>query len=120
MTRGLSADVSRLILAEHDLVVGEVVLDELEEVLTEKFEVPARLVTQVLGYLQEHEVQPRPEVVESYPLRDPDDAVVLASAIAAEADILVTGDRDLLDVAARMDRPRILTPRGFWEVHRER
>jgi predicted nucleic acid-binding protein len=33
-TRGLCADVLRTVLAEHDLVVGEVILAELRRVLT--------------------------------------------------------------------------------------
>jgi predicted nucleic acid-binding protein len=42
---------------------------------------------------------------------------VLAEAIAAKAEILVTGDRDLLDVAAKAPLP-IGTPRGFWVLLR--
>ena len=34
-------------------------------------------------------------------IRDPADAWVLASAVAVDADLLVTGDRDLLDIAAQ-------------------
>ena len=58
------------------------------------------------------------EVVESAPpltseLRDHSDVAVLAEACAGEADVLVTGDRDLLDVAAEAPIP-ILSPREFW------
>jgi len=31
-------------------------------------------------------------------LRDPDDDVVLATALAARADIIVSGDKDLIDL----------------------
>ena len=42
---------------------------------------------------------------------------ILATAVAGAADLLVAGDRDLLDVAA--DAPlRILDPRAFWELVR--
>lgn len=44
--------------------------------------------------------------------RDPDDAHVIQAAVAANADWLVTGDRDLLDVT-RYGRARIVDPRGF-------
>lgn len=40
-----------------------------------------------------------------------------ASAIAGRADVLVTGDPDLLDVASRAPL-RIMDPRGFWELVR--
>ncbi len=47
-------------------------------------------------------------------LRDPDDAVVLATAIAAQADAIVTGDRDLLALTSFAGIP-ILTPKAFLE-----
>jgi uncharacterized protein len=40
-----------------------------------------------------------PEVEVEVEIRDPDDAPVIAAAIAGEADAIVTGDRDLLDNA---------------------
>jgi predicted nucleic acid-binding protein len=51
-------------------------------------------------------------------VRDPDDLKVLASAVAASADVLVTGDHDLLDVAAQAPI-KILDPRGFWKLLRD-
>jgi len=51
-------------------------------------------------------------------LCDPDDVPVLEQAVAGEADVLVTGDRDLLDVAGRVP-VEITTPRGFWKSLRE-
>ena len=48
-------------------------------------------------------------------VRDPDDAIILASAIAAEAEILVTGDSDLLGIAGQVEALRIMKPRTFWE-----
>jgi hypothetical protein len=46
-TRGLCADVLRLILADHELVTGEVVIEELRKVLRNKFEVSAATVKEV-------------------------------------------------------------------------
>ena len=116
-TRGLSADVFRLILAEHELLTGEVNLTELDRVLGGRFGAPADLVRSALDMLREHTVVPRPEEPASVPTTDPDDRWVLASALAGQADVLVTGDRDLLDLAEEAPLP-ILTPRGFWELVR--
>lgn len=44
---------------------------------------------------------------------DDDDAWVLASAVVGAADVLVTGDKDFLDVAAATPLP-ILHPRDGW------
>jgi len=114
-TRGLSADVVRLLLAEHELLTGEVILDETRRVLTEKFGVPEEKADEIEGLLRRRHVEPVPDSGSPVEVRDPDDEIVLASAIAAEAKILVTGDKDLLDVADQVDALRIMTPRTFWE-----
>ena len=45
------------------------------------------------------------------PVRDADDARILADAVAAGVQILVTGDNDLLDVAEESPIP-IVSPRA--------
>jgi putative PIN family toxin of toxin-antitoxin system len=118
-TRGLCRDVLRLVLSEHTLLTGEVVLTELERVLTSKFKMPPDIVRDdVVGPLRDHHVEPRPQTVGSLTVRDPDDAWVLASAIAAKTEVLVTGDPDLLVLADSISELHITNPRGFWDLHR--
>ena len=116
-TRGLAADVVRLILAEHDLLVPEVVVAEVRRVLAKKLKLPAARIDEVVAFLREHEIIPKPSQVLALPIRDPADAWVLASAVAAGAHVLVTGDQDLLVLGSRAPIP-ILDPRGFWELTR--
>jgi len=47
-------------------------------------------------------------------LRDPADQPVLQTLIAAKADYLVTGDKDLLALAGRY---AVVTPAAFWARH---
>ena len=47
--------------------------------------------------------------------RDPDDDWVLATAVAGEADVIVSGDKDLL-ILKRFQGIPIVTPRGFLEL----
>jgi putative PIN family toxin of toxin-antitoxin system len=117
-TRGLCADVMRHVLAEHELVIGEVVLRELRKALRVKIKLPAATVTAIEGLLREGEVIRKPRKPSDLEVRDLDDRWVLASAIAGRADVLVTGDRDLLEVAAR-SLLRIVDPRGFWTLLRK-
>ena len=62
-------------------------------------------------------IVPKPADPHPLPIRDADDKWVLASAIAGEADVLVTGDADLLEIAPRSPLP-IVNPRGFWDMLR--
>ncbi|HYN16160.1 MAG TPA: putative toxin-antitoxin system toxin component, PIN family [Terriglobales bacterium] len=116
-TRGLCADLFRHILAEHDLITGEVVIAELRRVLRERLKVPARTVAAVEQLLRDQVVVPKPAEPHPLPIRDTDDRWVLASAVAGKADVLVTGDSDLLEMASRAPLP-IIDPRGFWNMVR--
>lgn len=113
-TRGLCADVLRVVLEDHELVIGEVLFAELERVLTTKFGVPAEVVAAVREALATPDPVPRPTSPYPVDLPDPSDAWVVATALAGAADVLVTGDHGLL--AAGRDLPiAVLSPRGFWE-----
>ncbi len=111
--RGLSADLFRLVLTEHELLTGEVNLLELERVRGKRFRVPTSEVASVERELREHTIVPRPDKILELKVRDDDDARVLASAVLGHADALVTGDKDLLDVAELAPLP-ILSPRDCW------
>lgn len=113
-TRGLCADVMRVVLAEHELITGEVVLDELRNVLVRRLRLPGSTVTDILALLRAQEVVPKPLKPSDLPVRDSDDRWILASAVAGQSDVLVTGDQDLPAVVDEAPLP-ILNPRGFWD-----
>lgn len=116
-TRGLCADVLRQVLAEHELLVGERVLREVRRVLRVKLRVPQPAVDEIEQFLRTQTVVAATGTRALVKVRDADDARILAEAVAGGADVLVTGDRDLLDLADRSPL-RIVTPRGFWELLR--
>lgn len=113
-SRGLCADLFRYVLVEHDLVVGDVVLTELKRILIDRIKVPRRTVTEIDRLLRDHEVVPRPRRHLALGLRDADDEWIVASAVEARADALVTGDGDILEAAARSP-VAVYAPRQFWE-----
>lgn len=114
--RGLCSDLLEVILADHQLMTGEFVLQELHRVLIKKLKVPERKVSEVLQFLRKHHIEPIPEEPSRIKVRDEDDRWVLESAIRAKADILVTGDKDLLAVSKKVSQLKIISPRGFWEL----
>lgn len=114
--RGLCADLLEIILADHQLMTGEFVLQELQRVLITKLKVPNRKVSDVLQFLRNHHVEPIPDKPSEVKVRDEDDRWVLESAIRAGADILVTGDKDLLAILKQVSQLKIETPRKFWEL----
>ena len=115
--RGLCADLMRLLLAEHDVLTGEVNLTELRRVMLKRFKATAAQVDVIEQLLRDQTVIPKPAALLSLKVRDADDAWVLASAVAGAADLLVSGDQDLLVLASRAPLP-IVSPRDAW--HRVR
>jgi putative PIN family toxin of toxin-antitoxin system len=113
-TRGLCADVFRLTLAAHEMVVSEQVVTELERTLREKIGLPERELRSVLSLVREEATLAR-EAEATVSVRDPSDTPILAAALASGADVLVTGDRDLLELEQPV-RIRIVSPRGFWQL----
>ena len=110
-TRGLCQDVLRLVLAEHSLLVSETILDELERTLTGKLRTPARRAREVVTFVREHGEVLAPASPAPWPQRDPDDRWIVAAALEGAADVLVTGDKDLLEASGGTEC-RVLTPRG--------
>ena len=119
-TRGLCADVIRLVLAEHEFITADVVLNELKRVLKHKIRLPGEQIQEILTFLESQTVQPKPISPPSIPVRDEDEQWVLACALAAKADVLVTGDKDLLDVAKEVSGLTLTDPRGFWNLAKKR
>lgn len=98
---------------DFDLIACPVILKEFEQVLIKKFSATRneardalRLVSETLSSI----VSPS-QGVEGV-CRDREDDAILACALSAEADYLVTGDTDLLELGT-FKRIKIIPPRDF-------
>jgi uncharacterized protein len=115
-TRGLCADLLQVILVEHELVTGEVVIEELRRVLVRKFDTRADKVNDVERFLRGYHVEPGPRQLPNLNLSERSDLMVVGSAISAKAEILITGDREILDLKKKPEGLRIISPREFWNL----
>lgn len=113
-TRGLCADLFESVLTEHELLASQELLVELQRILSAKFGIPAgtaegftRLIAETADIVATPERLP-----DGIP--DPDDAPLLAAAIAAGAACFVTGDKALLALGDVTGMP-VISPRRFWE-----
>ncbi len=99
----------------HQIVLCSYVIDELHEVIEKKFPTKKENLEDFLVKLP-YELIYTPQIIDTHELftiRDKDDEKVLYSAILGDVDILLTGDKDFVDVA--VERPEILTPAEFME-----
>lgn len=95
------------------LATSEALLQELETTLRDKFDV-TRPVATFLDLFRDSIRLVEPRALPAPVCRDPKDDVVLATAVAAEADAIVTGDQDLLILGSYQDIS-IVSPRSFLE-----
>ena len=114
MADGLCRDLVRRRVREHELCTSEPLLKELTATLRRKFKAKAAEIPLLEEYRR------RATLVEPVALpapvsRDPDDDMVLATAIVAKADVLISGDDDLLCLKNHHGI-RILSPRQFLEL----
>jgi len=112
--RGLCESLFLVCLRQHELVTSEHILGELRRHLTGKLSLPAARAKEIESLLREHAELVEPADVPRKACPDPDDLPVLGTALAARADALVTGDRELLAVG-RIGTVPILSPREFYD-----
>jgi uncharacterized protein len=111
---GLCRDIVKRRLLGIELFTSQVLLDELYDKLRDKFEIEPKELPIISAYKEKVIlVSPSPLPTKRV-CRDPDDDEVLATAIAAKADIILTGDDDLL-ILKEYHKIRILSPRQFVE-----
>lgn len=110
--RGLCSDVLAHVLSEQRLVLPDAVREETLRILTDKFKLPSEALDSVVAVLDRCEAAAASGDPSPVPVRDPDDERILADAAGAGVQVMVTGDKDLLDVAEQSPIP-ILSPRAF-------
>jgi putative PIN family toxin of toxin-antitoxin system len=98
----------------HDWFTSPALLAEFAEKLTGKLDLPPERTPLYLVYRRRaRPVTPAP--LPAPVCRDPDDDLVLATALAAQADVIITGDKDLLILRTHAGI-RIRTPRQFMDA----
>jgi len=114
VAEGLCRDIVKRRLSSVQLVTSRALLDELARVLRHKFDTDPDDVPFLQAYRDQATIV-RPTALPRAVCRDRDDDKVLAAAIAGKADLIVTGDADLL-VLGQHRGIRILSPRQFVEL----
>jgi putative PIN family toxin of toxin-antitoxin system len=115
--RGLCESILEVCLSDHELVLSEHLLAEVHRNLVGKLRVPAAVTRDIIDLLRRHARLVEPADVAVSACRDADDLPVLGVAVAAEADCIVTGDKDLLVLGQFRGVP-VCSPRAFADTLR--
>jgi putative PIN family toxin of toxin-antitoxin system len=109
---GVCAELLEDVLLHHDLVISDFILEELGRKL-EKFNFPKRDADLVGAFLRRVSIVVKPADLPPDLCRDPTDLPVLGTAVAVECAILISVDRDLLDMKKFQAIP-IVRPGEYW------
>jgi putative PIN family toxin of toxin-antitoxin system len=110
---GVCAELLEDVLLHHELVISEFILEELWRKLVGKFNFPKRDADQVAAFLRRVGIVVLPAALPPNLCRDPTDVPVLGTAVTGDCALLISVDRDLLDMRTVHDIP-IIRPGDYW------
>jgi len=113
VAEGLCHEVIETHLPEHVPVLSRVLWDELVSTLEDKFGLKSEELP-FLHLYRRHAEWCEPQPLDRPVCRDRDDDWVLATAAAGQAEVILTGDTDLLNLRT-FQGIAILSPRQFLE-----
>lgn len=113
---GKVAAVFAYLLEKHTLIISSYTQNECREVFEKKFPEKVNLIDEFFDGINFEEFKSPQKINEKdYPkIRDIKDLPVLVSAILADSDVLLTGDKDFDDV--QIDKPLIFSPSKYYEL----
>lgn len=103
---------------QHVITLSEPMLEEFRDVLVRKFGYGVTEAKAAANLIQSRAIMVKPVRLPGAVCRDPDDDVVLATAVAGCAQIIVTGDKDLT-ILKSYEGIKIIRPTDFWQYEQE-
>lgn len=112
-SRGICRDIIRLCIMRHKIFSCEFIVNEIREKLIKKFKVKEKTVELLCEYITKVAIITKYNL-DSLPniCKDKDDNHILACCLKAEADWLITGDCELLELK-EYKKTKIASPREF-------
>lgn len=112
-THGVCHELFEHCLKNTTILCSDFIVSEVERVLIQKIKIPAKKTLEIIQSLKDQTEWIVPEDIMVEKLRDPNDQMVLSTALTGNADYLITGDKDMLVLKA-VKKTVILSPRDFW------
>lgn len=112
--RGICSALFEYCVENHEVVVCEVILAEVERALVRKIRAPRAVAREAVRYLRDEAEVVYPVQINPRACRDESDLPILGAAVAGGCAFIITGDQDLQSVSM-YENVQIVSPRTFWE-----
>ena len=112
---GTCASLLEDILNDHEWVTSNFILEELSRKLRDKFKYPEGEIAEIREAAMIAAEFVTPEEIPGDACREPNDLPILGTALAGRAEVIITGDKDLLALQTFRGIP-ILRPGEFWKL----
>ena len=107
------AHVLAYIIEHHHLIISDYSIEELTTVFHRKFTENINALQNFLSCLDCEIAETKPSNIEIPSIRDKTDLPILTTALTANVDILLTGDKDFTTIS--LDKPKIMNPGTFMQ-----
>jgi putative PIN family toxin of toxin-antitoxin system len=118
LTKGMSFEVLKYAKKRHNVFVSDFVIKEVRDKLENKLKFSDKEIEKALSFLNTHFQNVEVEKIERV-CRDREDDNILSAALKIKADVIITGDDDLL-VLKRYKSIDIIKPSDFWRYEIEK
>ena len=113
--RGHSFEVIKDSTYRHEVYYTEHLLEEIQRILSTKFSLSKDVIHFSVFIIKRDFIKGKTaDKVESV-CRDPDDNQILADVLINKIEVIITGDKDLLDLKDYKG-VKIISPREYWKL----
>ena len=116
LTEGIAHRIFYHSLINHKIYFSDFITGELSKILIKKFNVKANDLAEFINFINTNLIKEKPDNKIPYICRDVKDNQILQLAEYVNADIIITGDKDLL-VLRKHNKTIITSPRDFFNEH---
>jgi len=103
LAKGICSEILEIVLSKHELVLSENILSEIENNLINKINLPKDIVKEYINLLKLRSEIVLPAPIAAEVCRDKNDLVIIGAAVKGKAEIIITGDKDLLVIKKYKD-----------------
>jgi uncharacterized protein len=111
---GTCANLLEDVLIGHEWVISQLILDEVARKLREKFHYSRNDIAEIVAPASAAARMEEPVDIPAGSCRDANDLPVLSTAVAGPVELLITGDKDLLQLRT-FRGIAIISPSEFWK-----